>query len=166
VEINRVWAMPNRWTFSIPPIAALLERYDVGDGWADPFAGKSNLCAHTNDMNDDMPASSHLDAVEFIKGFASNSLDGIVLDPPYSLHQSQVTYQGYGERRVIALTPVYDNAARAVRNGGHIISFGFGSNGVSKKRGAEIVEVLLVAHGGHHNDTIVTVERMNQHVSE
>lgn len=27
------------------------------------------------------------------------------------------------------------------------------------KRGFEIVEILLVAHGSNHNDTIVTVEK-------
>lgn len=28
-----------------------------------------------------------------------------------------------------------------------------------KNRGFEIIEIMLVAHGGNHNDTIVTVER-------
>lgn len=31
--------------------------------------------------------------------------------------------------------------------------------GIGKKNGFEIIEILLVAHGGMHNDTIVTVER-------
>ena len=43
--------------------------------------------------------------------------------------------------------------------GGFCISFGWNSNGMGKNRGFEIVEILLVAHGGHHNDTIVTVEK-------
>ena len=29
---------------------------------------------------------------------------------------------------------------------------------LGKNRGFEIVEILLVAHGGHYNDTIVTIE--------
>jgi len=32
---------------------------------------------------------------------------------------------------------------------------------MGKNRGFEIVEILLVAHGGHHNDTIVTVEKLD-----
>ena len=31
-----------------------------------------------------------------------------------------------------------------------------------KNRGFEIIEMLIVPHGGHHNDTIVTVEVRNQ----
>lgn len=30
---------------------------------------------------------------------------------------------------------------------------------LTKKYGFEIIEILLVAHGGWHNDTIVTVEK-------
>jgi hypothetical protein len=33
---------------------------------------------------------------------------------------------------------------------------------MGKKRGFEIIEILLVSHGRLHNDTIVTVEVKNQ----
>ena len=34
-----------------------------------------------------------------------------------------------------------------------------GDNGIGKTRGFETLEILLVAHCGNHNDTIITVER-------
>lgn len=43
--------------------------------------------------------------------------------------------------------------------GGLAISCGWNSNGFGRNRGFELVRVLLVAHGQHHNDTIVIVER-------
>jgi len=49
--------------------------------------------------------------------------------------------------------------APKIRRGGYAISFGWNSNGFPKTLGFEKVEVLLVAHAGHHNDTIVTVDR-------
>ena len=51
MKMNRVWAMPNKWTFKIPPIAELLARY-VGDGkgWIDPFAGMYSPAEFTNDL--------------------------------------------------------------------------------------------------------------------
>lgn len=49
--------------------------------------------------------------------------------------------------------------ARIVKTGGKVISFGWNSGGIGKKLGFEIERILLVPHGGHHNDTIVTVER-------
>lgn len=39
-----------------------------------------------------------------------------------------------------------------------VISFGWNSGGIGKKYGFEIAEILMVAHGGWHNDTICTVE--------
>lgn len=39
------------------------------------------------------------------------------------------------------------------------ISFGWNSGGIGKQYDFEIIEIMLVAHGGAHNDTIVTVER-------
>jgi len=43
--------------------------------------------------------------------------------------------------------------------GGFAISFGWNSIGMGKTHGFEIIEILLVCHGGAHNDTIVTVDR-------
>jgi hypothetical protein len=45
IKIERVWAMPNKWTFALKPIKKLLDEeiingFGVGNAWADPFAGK------------------------------------------------------------------------------------------------------------------------------
>ena len=47
-------------------------------------------------------------------------------------------------------------------NGGIVISCGWNTQGMGKQNGFEIIEILLVCHGGAHNDTIVTVERKTQ----
>ena len=51
--------------------------------------------------------------------------------------------------------------SRIVRPGGIVMCFGWNSSGIGKKRAFELIEILLVAHGGIHNDTIITVERKN-----
>ena len=40
-----------------------------------------------------------------------------------------------------------------------MISCGCNSGGIGKTLGFKIEEILLVPHGGPHNDTIITVER-------
>ena len=52
-----------------------------------------------------------------------------------------------------------DEIARILKPNGICISCGWNTNGVGKTRGFEQIEILLVAHGGNHNDTIITVER-------
>ena len=37
--------------------------------------------------------------------------------------------------------------------------FGWNTNGVGMKRGFDMEEVLVVAHGGSKNDTLCTLER-------
>ena len=52
-----------------------------------------------------------------------------------------------------------EEIARVVKENGVVISCGWNSNGIGEKRGFELIEVLLVPHGGAHNDTIVIVEK-------
>lgn len=51
-----------------------------------------------------------------------------------------------------------DEIARIAAPGCIVVSCGWNSMGMGKNRGFEIIEILLVPHGGAHNDTIVTVE--------
>lgn len=49
--------------------------------------------------------------------------------------------------------------SRIVKRGGKVITFGWNSGGIGQKYGFEIERILLVPHGGWHNDTICVVER-------
>ena len=51
---------------------------------------------------------------------------------------------------------------RITKIDGIVVSCGWNSGGIGKKYGFEMLEVLLVPHGGQHNDTIVTVEKKVQ----
>lgn len=52
-----------------------------------------------------------------------------------------------------------DEVARVTMGNGVVISVGWDSNGLGKNRGFLMERILIVAHGGHWRDTIVTVER-------
>lgn len=52
--------------------------------------------------------------------------------------------------------------APKIQVGGIVICFGWNSGGFGKGLGFEMLEILLVPHGGAHHDTIVTVERKFQ----
>ncbi len=165
--IKRVWAMPSKWTFQIQPIAELLAKY-VGDGkgWIDPFCGEASLAEITNDLNPERPAKFHLDALECLQTLRGGQYKGILIDPPYSPRQVKECYDSIGRHmeQDDALLGykrgLYHKAATPlIEIGGIAISCGWNSVGFGKKHGFEIVEIMLVCHGGAHNDTIVTVER-------
>lgn len=44
------------------------------------------------------------------------------------------------------------------RRNGYVLSFGWNSTGLGKKRGFSLVDLLVINHGGSHNDTICIAE--------
>jgi hypothetical protein len=173
--IRKAWAQPSAWTFTIKPVAELLSRYvpPGGKGWIDPYAGDNSPAEFTNDMNRERKARWHLDALEFCEMLVADPsqyvyYDGILFDPPYSYRQVSEHYKAAGHkvRSIDTTSRFYSRIMNCVcdkiRPGGYAISFGWNTNGFGMKRGFEQVEILVVAHGGHHNDTLVTVERKLQ----
>ena len=155
--------MPSTETFSIKPIAELVERYLDGGIWVDPFCRNSIFkprCTVTNDLNPKFDAHCHMDALNFLQLLRSDSVDGILFDPPFSPRQVKEAYQGFGPcdttRRFYSERK--REAGRVLKAGGVAIVCGWNSLGLGRKNGMEIEEILLVNHGDQ-NDTIVTVGR-------
>ena len=161
--IERRWAMPSPWTFTIKPIRELLEEEMTQGLWVDPFAGKFSPATVRNDFDPRNAAEYHLDALYFLAKFADESVDGILFDPPYSPRQVRKCYNGIsGNLRWDGKTTFWSHAknecARILHPGGKVLCFGWNSMGLGKKRGFEIRRVFLVPHDGSRNDTICTVE--------
>ncbi len=161
MKIERKWAMPNKWTFTIKPITELLKE-EVGSGiWCDPYCGQEGkkYAQITNDL-----AQGGIDGVEFLKKQPSDYFDGILLDPPYSLRQVSEHYKAAGIKCTgwhtssANTAALKDEAARVAKKGSKVICFGWNSMGLGKNRGFKMERILLVPHGGSKNDTIVTVE--------
>lgn len=164
MRIERIWAMPNAWTFKIKPIVQLLkEEMNLNAQiWLDPFAGMNSPAQYRNDLNEQMNAQDHEDALEWLK--KRKEADGVLLDPPYSLRQISEHYKAAGIKITGWHTSagwgaaIKDEVARIIKPGGKAICFGWNSMGLGKSRGFKMTRVLLVPHGGNKNDTIVTVE--------
>lgn len=159
--IRRTWAMPSAATFSIAPISELLDRWLADCGVVvDPFAGDSLRGTIRNDLRDGMEATAFLDSLNAIQA------DAVLFDPPYSPRQISEVYKRVGltvgmqETQSARLyKDVKDRLHRLLKPEGIAICCGWNSAGFGKVRGYEFREILLVAHGGAHNDTIVTVEQ-------
>lgn len=106
-----------------------------------------------------------MDALDFLKSFNNNSVDMVLYDPPYSPRQVSECYKKLGKTVNMKTTQAsyWSNQkkeiGRIVKLGGKVITCGWNSGGIGKKYGFEIIEILIVAHGGWHNDTIVTVDK-------
>jgi hypothetical protein len=162
--ISRSWAMPSKNTFAIKPIEQLIVKYLHGVS-IDPFANQSKLATWTNDIDCSYKTTHNMDAAEFIRTFADGSIDVVLFDPPYSPRQVSECYKALNLSVNMETTQASfwakckKQIARVTAAGGYCITCGWNSGGIGKKHGFKIVEILLVAHGGWHNDTIVTVEQ-------
>ena len=157
--------MPNKNTFEIAPIKTLIqEEVDLGNFWIDPFANRNKIATVTNDLSLEYDTDYHLDALDFLKMFEDGSVDGVLYDPPYSPRQVSECYNdvGYNVTWDTTKASFWGNhkreISRIVKLGGKVITFGWNSGGIGYKYGFKIQRILLVPHGGWHNDTICTVE--------
>jgi len=166
--INRKWAMPSSDTFDVPPIGEFVKSYlRQSKVSVDPFARNKRWATYTNDLNPDTAAEHHLDALEFLEMLRDTGTiaDLVIFDPPYSARQVAECYQQVG--RTVTMQDTQgkswsdwkDAVAEIVPVGGIVLSFGWNTVGMGRKHNFEILEILMVCHGGVHNDTICMAER-------
>lgn len=167
---NRQWAMANKNTFLIKPIETLIKKYLTQDMYSiDPFCGNHSPATFKNDMNLKIKANCHIDALMFLKFQEDKKFDLGFYDPPYSFRQVKESYNNIGiekfdprQTRSDYWADVRSELARIIKINGLVICCGWNSGGLGINRGFDLLEVLLVPHGGGRNDTIVTVEKKNR----
>jgi hypothetical protein len=175
--INRIWEMPNSRTFKIKCIRNLILKYSENKNIIiDPFANEMSIKQYiknkyiSNDLDNEYNCDYNLDANDFLKVFDDNSIDMVLFDPPYSGRQVAECYKKLNKTVTMHdtnsgfLAKFKTEIGRITKTEGIVITCGWNSNGIGIKNGFELIEVLLVAHGSSHNDTIVTVERKQKNL--
>lgn len=122
------------------------------------FSGTTLLNVHEirNDLDLEMPADYHLDALEFLTVWNGDPFDTILLDPPYAYRKSMELYKG------IVCSPfrkLKDAIPGCLLPGGRVVTFGYHSVVMGKGRKFKLERIALFSHGGAIHDTIATVER-------
>ena len=164
---SRHWAMPNGDTFTVPIIGNFVQKYlQRSEVSVDPFARNKRWATHTNDLNPATEAEHHMEARAFLAMLVERGVraDLLIFDPPYSPRQISECYATAGMKAGMADTQnaklvkeCRDLMRQIARPGAVCLSFGWNSAGMGK--GWKLEELMLVAHGGCHNDTICMAER-------
>ena len=172
---NRAFSMPNSQTFNMKPVKDFVERWiDIAytddhidrPVVVDPFARDSKYGTITNDINTITDAHYHMKAEDFLDMLLDDGVqaDVVLYDPPYSPRQISECYSASGikttqqDTQSSFYTKIKDRIRPLVKPDGIVLSFGWNSMGVGKKFG-DYKEILLVTHGGAHNDTICVAQR-------
>jgi hypothetical protein len=161
MEMTHLRAPLNKYTFKSRKIKEWVEKHCNGET-LNLFAGQEflqesrTLSEFRNDIREDMPADTHMDALDFVRGWSSKPFGTIVLDPPYSYRKSMEMYEGAVSSR---FNQVKNNLPRILIPKGRVITLGYHSVSMGKSRGFELEAVCVISHGGAIHDTIISVER-------
>ena len=153
--IERVWAMPKQDATRITAINQLLVQ-EMGDGdWLiDLFEAKSGRYAPNRLITQ---LTTQYDLTHSMQP----TLDGILFNPPITFAQAAKYHKAVGyhwDGRSSWWSGMKDKAANIIKAGGKAICISWDSTGLGASRGFELERLLIVNHGGHWHDTIITVE--------
>lgn len=173
MKITRKWAMSSSDTFDVPPMGEFVKSYlRKSTISVDPFARNKKWATYTNDLNPATDAEYHMPALSFLQKLVEMGVqaDLIIFDPPYTLRQTKECYESVGLPFLMVdaqQTGVWSREKelcyQILEPAGVFLHFGYHSNGMGKSRDMQIEEILLVAHGRNHNDTICMAERKLSH---
>lgn len=150
---------PKKYTFEQPKLKEFVEKYCNGKV-LNLFAGKTKLKVDEVrvDLSNEFAPDYNMDAFEFVLCCKSKGVkfDTIILDPPYSLRKSMEKYNG---KICSTFNKIKEELPFILNNGGRVITCGYHSIVMGKKRGFEKESICLIGHGGSHHDTICVVEQ-------
>ncbi|GAA4910032.1 hypothetical protein [Mucilaginibacter defluvii] len=157
LHIEHIRCPLHRYTFSVKAIRNWTERVCEGKVF-NLFAGKTLLALDEvrNDLDPDMPADHHCDALQLLRGWSGELFGTVLLDPPYAYRKSMELYKG---NICSPFRQLKDAIPRILRPGGLVITFGYHSVVMGRNRGFTLERIALFSHGGAIHDTIASVER-------
>ncbi len=152
---------PKKFTFEMEEVRLWAEKFCFGKV-LNLFAGKVIVKQGEirNDINKEMPAEYHFDAIDFIEKWDGENFDSVILDPPYNVRKSREKYKVLESTFFVGkLKIIKDKLPKILNKNANVISFGYDSVGMSKSRGFKKIAICLICHNGDHNDTIGLVEK-------
>lgn len=145
-----------RYTFESPKIKKWTESNCSGLV-LNLFAGKTKLKVNEirNDIDITADADYNKDAFDFVREYNGMPFDTVILDPPYSYRKSM---EMYNNNRNSRFKLIADHLPKIITPTCRVISFGYHSTFLGKKRGYVLEKLCVFAHGGAQHCTIAIIE--------
>lgn len=156
-EIELINTNLRRYTFENKKMKKWVE-YNCDGLVLNLFAGKTKLEKLIEvrvDIDEKVNPDFCMDALKYIETKDGPQFDTIILDPPYSYRKAMEMYKGNYTSKFKLIA---DNIENKLAPNGKIISFGYHSTFMGKKRGYKLDKMCVFAHGGAQHCTIAIVE--------
>jgi len=159
MEFTYLAQPPKRYTFQQPKLKKWVEEKCKGRT-LNLFAGitKLNINETRVDIDKNALADYYMDAFKFVihAKLTKMEFDTVILDPPYNLRKSR---EKYGGRYIGSFTKIKNALLSILSEEAIIITLGYDTVGMSKKRGFKKMAICVICHNGDHNDTLCLVEK-------
>jgi len=160
MELELINTNLRRYTFQSPKIKKWVEQNSNGK-CLNLFAGKTklNIDEIRNDIDNSALKDFQMDALDFVKYAIKEkmSFDTIILDPPYAYRKAMEMYNGNYTSRFKQIADLIPNILNI---NGRVISFGYHSTFLGKKRNAKLKKLCVFAHGGSQHCTVGIIEEV------
>lgn len=160
-ELELIYTSLKRYTFQSPKIKQWVERNSSGY-CLNLFAGNTKLDLNEirNDIDDNTLKDYQMDALKFVKFAIANNMlfDTVILDPPYAYRKAMEMYNGNYTSK---FKQIADILPKVLKDSSKVISFGYHSTFLGKKRGYFLKKLCVFAHGGAQHCTIGIIEQLN-----
>jgi hypothetical protein len=117
------------WTFEVPQIRGIVEKWLHGEV-LNACAGETKLNhdgpIHRNDIDTDRSADTHYDVRGIDEHLENERFDTVVFDPPYTKEMAERHYNG---NHIGRKWEPRGSIANVTASGGHVLSFGYNSDG-------------------------------------
>lgn len=164
--VNLTWMRqpPRKYTFDTEPIANWVRSVTQEGMVLNLFAGRnrlyefsSNIIEHRVDLDPTVNPTFNMDAESFIQYAKKENYkyNTIILDPPYNLRKS---VEKYGGRYMSNFQKIKEDILDLLLDSTNVITCGYNSVSMGENRGFSVNDILLISHGGSHNDTVITNE--------
>lgn len=158
-----------RYTFRNNRVREWVENHCEGPYILNLFAGKYSLNLPNgwkeirNDLNPEMENLDYsMDALEFVEQWEGPKFNTVILDPPYALRKSMTKYNGMVSS---PFNQIKNKLLNIIAPNAIIMTMGYHSNSMGKRREFKQEHILLLSHGGAIHDTILTLEKWDNGLS-
>lgn len=148
------------WTFEVPQIRELVEWWLRGEV-LNACAGKTKLdhdgAVVRNDIDESRDVDTHYDVRDLDEHFDLDRFDTVVFDPPYTKEMAERHYDGNHIGRTWEPRGAIANVTAP---GGHVLTFGYNSDGLEGWDGWERVATYYIrTPNWSGNDIALSVDR-------
>lgn len=147
-----------KWSFENTAVREWVE-YHLDGRVLNACAGKSRL-RHDgeivrNDIDEDIDADLHVDIADLADHLEPGSFDRVVFDPPFSVYQSNLRYDG---RQVGHAKVAKEGFHELLAPGGKVIELGYHGSCMPSRLGYERIERAWFCTVGRHKDVLGSVD--------